>query len=82
MTDYRYTNTAAIPVPPATARRGWTLYRAGQVVGWVRRAADDEVRERRPEGTFWVIPRIGPGDPAAYVNVRHAAQSPFLTSAP
>jgi hypothetical protein len=28
---------------------------------------------------FWTIPRVGLGDPANYVSVRHAALSPFLS---
>lgn len=69
-----------IPCPPATARIGWTVYErgTGRIMGWIRRAADNEARAM-PEDSYWVIPRTGPGDPAAYVSVRHAGQSPFLT---
>jgi hypothetical protein len=72
----------AIPCPPATARVGWTLYDAtGAVVGWVRRSESCDESYGRPAGMFWTIPRVGLGDPANYVNVRHAAMSPFLVTA-
>ena len=77
MPDPRSQGPTIVAPVPQTAReaRGWTVYRGGSVIGWVRRAEDCDPCYRRPAGTFWVIPRVGVGDPANYATARAAGLS-------
>ena len=58
----------ALPPSGVTRPHGWTVYRHGAVIGWVRHGADCEP----PRPGYWVIPRHGHGDPRSYRTPRDA----------
>lgn len=58
---------SVIPIPPASSSPSrWTVYAGGRIIGWVRRAEDCACAYARPAGTYWAIPRAGPGGRRSY----------------